>query len=73
MGIEETGVVVNIVITGGGGCVVGDVGIGGVMGILVVSTASANIVIICRIVATQSAGHYYSLHALYIIPPLVNM
>ena len=55
MGIEETGVVVNIVITGGGGCVVGDVGIGGVMGILVVSTASANIVIICRIVATQSA------------------
>lgn len=65
MGIEETVVVVvNIVITGGGGCVVGDVGIGGVMGILVVSTASAaNIVIICRIVATQSAGHYYSLHA----------
>jgi hypothetical protein len=64
MGIEETVVVFNIVITGGGGCGVGDVGIGGVMGILVVSTASAAIiVVICRIVATQSAGHYYSLHA----------
>lgn len=53
MGIEETVVVVNIITAG-----VGDVGIGigGVMGILVVSTASAAIIdIICRIVATQSA------------------